>query len=54
MDLFCKATGMAINVETLWEISKQEKSHIAKLFPLKITDLEHGMKDLGFFSKPNQ
>jgi len=58
MDLFCKATGMEINMEksmmTVWGIFEQEKNHIAQLSPFKMTNLEQNMKYIGFFLKPNE
>jgi hypothetical protein len=48
---------MVINIDksmiSLWGIS-EEKNYFAHLFPFQMTELEQGLKYLGFFLKPNQ
>jgi hypothetical protein len=57
MDLFCKATGMKINLEkstlSLWGIPEQEMNYFSQILPFKLIDLDMGLKYLGFHLKPN-
>jgi hypothetical protein len=44
LELFCKATGMIINLDkstiSMWGITEQEHGYFSQLFPYQVIDLD--------------